>query len=193
MNIPAPLQEVFENLNISTLVYAFGAVVAVVSILVSLITGIETSSGSGIPPVSHGAQSTSQKEGAQVVVNQGDSVLIGSYGMCSVGFIDNENRRLYTAAHCFFENANPDNPKFGDAIYTMSGKLIGHYTSGTHVKTRYDKFGNRVVNVDTAEVTLVDGVYGENIHSGGIAVRWSDIDPEKDTACFTGATTGRLV
>lgn len=205
MNIPAP----FNRLDIDTLVRVFGIVFAAVSILVFFITGIKMSSGSGIatkphvamshstsntPVASHEMQSLLKKEDtAQVVVDQGDNVRIGNYGMCSVGFIDNENRRLYTAAHCFFDNANPDNPKFGDAIYTMSGNLIGHYTSGTSVKTRYDKFGNRLVNVDTAEVTLVDGVYGENIHSGDTAVRWSDIDPENDIACFTGATTRKVV
>lgn len=212
MQLPEPIADIIGDVDINAIINIIVSVLGVIGVLASLLTGIGDTGGSGgvgghpEPVVVHQQDQgrtpvvvhNRDKAREAPVINQGDPVYIGNQGLwCTAGYVDNANHKLYIAAHCFEKRADPESPVFGEPVYTKDRTVIGHYTAGTYVDTAYDSAENPVTAVDTAEITLADGVRGENTYSGDTVVRWSDIDPQNDTACFTGVTTqlvrGRVV
>lgn len=208
MQLPEPIADIIGDVDITAIINIIVSVLGVIGILASLLAGIGDTGGNGGvagghpgPVVVHQQNQertpvvvqNRDKANKVTVINQGDPVYIGNQGLwCTAGYVDNANRKLYIAAHCFDKRADPESPVFGEPVYNKDRAIIGHYTAGTRVNTAYDSSGNPVTIVDTAEITLVDGVRGENTYSGDTVVRWSDIDPQTDIACFTGVTTQRV-
>lgn len=119
----------------------------------------------------------------RITLNQGDSIYTGS-GLCTIGYVDMVNKKAYTAAHCFAAS-RPDNLTYGSAVYLGgTNTFVGRFTGGVYT--------GKVRDVDTAEITLLPNVYGENIYSGNNVVKKSNI-VVGEKACFTGMSSKKTM
>lgn len=122
-------------------------------------------------------KSVKKKNNYRIVVNQGDMTNKG----CTISYVDNARGKAYTAAHC--------SGGVGQVFVNRKGQPIGVHTAGERVNdpaVSSDRF------VDTAELTLFDGVGGRNLYTNDRVLSWSDISAQ-DTVCFTGQhTAGRV-
>lgn len=113
------------------------------------------------------------KKEVYATVYQGDRL---DNSGCTIGYIDLERRKAYSAAHC-------RHTKGGQAW--SNGKNIGVFGRGENNQTLKD--GEDGV-VDTVEINLYSNVDAENIFSGNKVVKFEDI-AIGDKMCFMGRAT----
>lgn len=97
---------------------------------------------------------------------------------CAAGYVDNDNKQVYTAAHCFNDGDiiyNKDKVRIGVANRIYKGDLFGDGTHG-YPDTYFANMNDMLV------VELDDNVSGENTLSGDTIVTGDSINPE-DTVC----------
>lgn len=148
-------------------------------------------------------------------LNQGDRITVtgrGGYVMdCTVGYVDADNNRAYTAAHCMGDVLGNGTREFtggdvykcySDASCAFSGALAGtiHYAGRYLGSAPYDDshtfttptgknegVADRDISTDIAVIELSGNTQpGRNAISGGGGAA---INP-KDQLCYYGATTG---
>lgn len=115
-----------------------------------------------ITPLQANAQSSSLGSSSGVTINQGDRIAIENK-LCTAGYIDKENNRMITAAHCGNK---------GEVVYKNSRSNKGQRIGVIEGNPYYNK--NTYRN-DFIYVKLDPGVTGENIYSGDKRVPITDV------------------
>lgn len=122
-------------------------------------------------------------------INQGDPIFLGN-SLCTAGFIDRENNRIWTAGHCHVHGATVTNrwrQKVGTLVYRWSDVQSNLNKGLTGAELNEAIF--RFFPYDLAYVELSDpSAAGHNVFSGDRVYR-----PEVgDTMCRWGVTTKRI-
>lgn len=110
-----------------------------------------------------------QSEHAQASISQGEMITAGEV-TCTVGYIDKEQRLIYTANHCGYGTNDVFNAK-GEKI----GQLQSTYVDGTTPPSK-----------DTAIIKLDDHVTpGDNTYSGDKKISADELKPEDGICSYS--------
>ena len=111
----------------------------------------------------------------EVTVDQGDIIWVTSDTLCTVGYVDKDNKRAYISDHC----ATPGKTK---SVFNNDGIKIGKVTG----KYSYDNPGYSTARKDVAVIELDEEIItGENQFSSNTRLRSSQLTPGESICLFS--------